>query len=293
MTSSLSISCEFFPPKTDKGCHDLLAAAHRLSALKPDFFSVTYGAGGSQRDCTFKTVENLRSQLSVPVTPHLTGIGDKKYHVKNILDRYRSQDIHHLIALRGDFPEGEQQAGDFAFASDLVEFIRTETGHHFFIDVAAYPEFHPEALTPKQDLVNFKKKVDAGANRAITQYFFSFEAFSYFLEDCQKLNITIPIIPGIIPILNWPQLVQFSNLCGTDLPSWLLKRMRSFESNIQAMQEYGLELVTRLCEKLLTMGIPGFHFYTLNKADLTLKICKNLGLTSRDSNLSSSTFKSR
>lgn len=274
----VSISCEFYPPATAKGFEDLSETARRLSVLNPEFYSVTYGAGGSKREGTWTTVDFLRARVAVPITPHITGLGDTRQNIRDLLDRYRKQQVRHLVVLRGDCPEGERREGDFKHASDLVAFIRSETGDYFFIDVAAYPEFHPEAVSPKQDLLNFKHKIEAGANRAITQYFFSFEAFSYFLEDCEKLKINVPIIPGIIPIINWPQLVRFSNLCGTDLPTWLLKRMRSFGQDITAMQAYGLELVTRLCEKLIGIGVPGLHFYTLNKADLTLKITKNLGL---------------
>lgn len=278
MAQRISISCEFFPPKNEKGAEDLIKTAKRLAVLIPEFYSVTYGASGSNREGTIQMVDTLKTQIPVPITPHITGIGDTKAHVKSVLDLYRSKDIHHLVALRGDHPEGERRNGEFTHACDLVAFIRSETKGHFHIDVAAYPEFHPEAVSPKQDLLNFKRKIEAGANRAITQYFFSFEAFLYFLEDCQKLHITIPIIPGIIPIHNWPQLVRFSSLCGTDLPSWLHKRMRSYGEDILAMQEYGLELVTRLCEKLIGLRVPGLHFYTLNKPDLTLKICKNLSI---------------
>jgi len=275
----MKLSCEFFPPKTEKGLQHLLDAADQLQLLRPEFFSVTYGAGGTSRSRTLVTVEHLQSRVDAPIVPHLTCIGSKKSTIKNLLNRYKQKNIRRIIALRGDYPEDEAQLdGDFSYASDLVEFIREETGDYFHIDVAAYPEFHPEAKNPSHDLINFKRKVDAGANRAVTQYFFSFDAFSYFMDDCEKMGITIPVVPGIIPILNWPQLVKFSNLCGTDLPTWLHKRMRSYGEDVQAMQDYGVELVTHLCEKLIAFGVPGFHFYTLNKSDLTLRVCKNLGL---------------
>jgi len=279
--NEIKVSFEFCPPNTDKNLEKLLQAAGKLNELNPEFFSVTYGAGGTTQEGTKNAVCKLREDFSTPVMPHLSCIGSTKAHIRSIIREYVAMDIKRIIALRGDLPSGTHDVGEFSYANELVEFIRKETGDHFIIKVAAYPEFHPEAKTPQIDLKNFKRKVDAGADYAITQYFFNPDAYFHFMDDCRRMGVDIHIIPGIMPISNWEKLLQFSQMCGTELPRWLCQRMISFGGDANARRDYGCEVVTKMCEKLLDSGVPELHFYTLNQSQLTLKVCENLGIKAK------------
>lgn len=272
-------SCEFFPPSTDEGMAELAAARRALMPIKPAFFSVTYGAGGSTRDRTLEAVTGIRANSGVDAAPHLTCVAATRNAVRELLANYQNQGIKHLVVLRGDLPSGMQGAGDFRYANELVAFIRAETGVHFHIEVAAYPEFHPQAISPKRDLLNFKRKVEAGANSAITQYFYNPESYFRFVDDCEKLGMDLPIVPGIMPITNFFQLARFSDSCGAEIPRWIRKRLESYGEDLEAIRAYGLEVVTDLCQRLLERGAPGLHFYTMNRAGPTLAICEQLGLT--------------
>ena len=271
-------SFEFYPPKTEEGAASLQAVYEKLSARNPDFFSVTFGAGGSTRDKTFDTVVEIQSK-GFSAAPHLSCVASTKANIRNILNSYRENGINKIVALRGDMPSGMMSAGEFRFANVLVEFIRAETGDHFHINVAAYPEVHPQAVNANEDFKNFKRKVDAGANAAITQYFYNAEAYFYFVDNCQKHGIDIPIFPGIMPIIQYTQLFRFSEMCGADIPRWMRKRLESYGDDRQAIQAFGLELVTDLCQRLLDFGAPGLHFYTMNQSAPTLAILENLKLT--------------
>jgi methylenetetrahydrofolate reductase (NADPH) len=272
-----SYSFELFPPKTEAGMEKLGSTIAELSAVNPAYFSVTYGAGGSTQERTFETVDLLRRQ-SIATAPHLSCIGSHREEIAEILSQYQDQDITRLVALRGDMPSGMGEPGDFRYANELVELIRAETGNHFHLEVAAYPEFHPQAPSAQADLENFKRKVDAGADSAITQYFFNADAYIRFVESCEKLGIEIPIVPGIMPINNYAQLARFSDACGAEIPRWLRKRMEDFGDDMEGARAYGIEVVTELCSRLLQEGAPGLHFYTMNQSQLSLAIWKNLGL---------------
>ena len=271
-------SCEFFPPNTDEGMNKLFAARERLMALRPAFFSVTYGAGGSTRERTFQAIQAIHVQSGVEAAPHLTCVASTRAGVREILASYRAQGIRRMVALRGDLPSGMREFGEFRYANELVAFIRAETGDHFHIEVAAYPEFHPQATTIERDLLNFKCKVEAGANSAITQYFFNAESYFRFIDDCEKLGMDLPIVPGIMPITNYTQLARFSDHCGAEIPRWIRKRLESCGDDRDAIRAYGLEVVSDLCRRLLEGGAPGLHFYTMNRAGPTLAICQRLGL---------------
>lgn len=270
-------SCELFPPKTDAGMEKLQAAVMALQVIGPSYFSVTYGAGGSTQDRTFASVDWLRAQ-GLETAPHLSGIGASREHIRNILNRYRAQGIHRLVALRGDIPSGMRGHGEFRYANELVEFIRAETGDHFHIEVAAYPEFHPQAPNADADLDNFARKVRAGANAAITQYFYNADAYFRFVDSCEKLGLQIPIVPGIMPITNHSQLARFSDACGAEIPRWIRRRLEAFGDDVAGIRAFGLEVVSNLCQQLLEQGAPGLHFYTMNQSLPTLKIWSNLGL---------------
>ena len=272
------ISCEFFPPNTDEGMAKLAAARKALMPISPAFFSVTYGAGGSTRERTLQAIQGIRANSSVDAAPHLTCVASTRAGIREILTTYRKLDIRRLVALRGDLPSGMSEFGEFRYANELVEFIRTETGDHFHIEVAAYPEFHPQARTTERDLLNFKRKVDAGANSAITQYFYNPESYFRFVDDCEKLGLDLPIVPGIMPITNFSQLARFSDNCGAEIPRWIRKRLESYGDDLSAIRAYGLDVVTDLCRRLLAAGAPGLHFYTMNRAGPTLAICKRLAL---------------
>lgn len=273
-----TFSFEFFPPKTPEGADKLRAARARLAAVNPAFFSVTFGAGGSTREGTLATVLEIHGE-GRPVAPHISCIGSTRAAVRELLQRYRGAGIRRLVALRGDLPSGAAGgAGDFRYANELVEFIRAETGDWFHIEVAAYPEYHPQARSPADDLANFVRKVRAGADSAITQYFYNSDAYFRFVDDAAALGCTVPIVPGIMPITNYAQLARFSDACGAEIPRWIRKRLESFGDDRESIRAFGLDVVTDLCEQLLAVDAPGLHFYTMNQADPTLAIWQRLGL---------------
>ncbi|MEJ2529273.1 MAG: methylenetetrahydrofolate reductase [NAD(P)H], partial [Gammaproteobacteria bacterium] len=275
-----TFSLELFPPKTDAGMEKLHTTVHKLNEVKPLFFSVTYGAGGSTRDRTLETVNWLCS-AGIETAPHLSCIGLHKEEIRGLLQHYKSQGIKRLVALRGDMPSGMGDSGDFPYANELVEFIRAETGDQFQLEVAAYPEFHPQAANAKTDLQNFKRKVEAGANGAITQYFYNADAYFNFIDSCEQMGLNIPVVPGIMPINNYQQLARFSDACGADIPRWLRKRLEGYGDDLESIRAFGLEVVTDMCRRLLEQGAPGLHFYTMNQAELTLALWENLGLSTR------------
>ena len=270
-------SCEFFPPKTEDGAKKLRATRDQLATLKPKYFSVTFGAGGSTQQGTIDTVIDIK-QAGLNAAPHLSCVGSTKESISNILNTYKESDIDRVVALRGDMPSGMQEAGEFRYANELVEYIREQYNDFFHIEVAAYPEVHPQAHDAQTDLINFKRKVDAGANAAITQYFYNADAYFRFIDDCEKTGIDIPVIPGIMPITNYTQLARFSDMCGAELPRWIKKRLQGFGDDRDSIRAFGEDVVTAMCSKLLEAGAPGFHFYTMNQAGPTTAIWKNLGL---------------
>ncbi|MEW8135741.1 MAG: methylenetetrahydrofolate reductase [NAD(P)H] [Candidatus Thiodiazotropha endolucinida] len=274
-----TFSFELFPPKTEKGLENLKQSVTELNAKQPAYFSVTYGAGGSTQQRTFDTVEWLMNQ-QITTAPHLSCIGANRDEILHTLEHYKSIGIRHLVALRGDLPSGTGlgELGDLSHANQLVELIQEVYPRQFHIEVAAYPEFHPQASSPDQDLIHFKRKVEAGADSAITQYFYNADAYFRFLDNCQQLQIDIPIVPGIMPITNFTQLARFSDACGTEIPRWLRKRLEGFGDDLEAIRSYGTETVIRLCERLLEGGAPGLHFYTMNQAKPTLAIWQALSL---------------
>jgi len=272
-----SFSFEFFPPKTPEGVEKLRAARRQLQQLKPRFFSVTYGAGGSTRDRTLETVLETRAE-GFEAAPHLSCIGSTRADVAQTLDLYKAQGIRHIIALRGDLPSGAASAGELRYANELVEFIRARTGDWFSIEVACYPEFHPQARSAGDDLRNFKRKIDAGANGAITQYFYNAHAYFRFVDECEALDIVVPIVPGIMPIANFSQLARFSDACGAEIPRWIRLKLAGFADDTASIRSFGLDVVTELCDRLLAAGAPGLHFYTMNQAGLTTTIWQRLGL---------------
>ena len=271
----LSISFEFFPPKTAEGIEKLRETRKELARFNPEFFSVTFGAGGSTRDRTMETVLEIQRE-GFQAAPHISCISSSKAEIRELLKTYQAHGIKRLVALRGDVPSGEVSAGDFRYASELVEFIRQETGDHFFIEVAAYPEFHPEAKTPAADLQNLKRKMDAGANSAITQYFYNADAYFRFVDQCDDLGITIPIVPGIMPIYNITQLSRFSSICGAEIPRWLKLRLEEYGDDMASLRALGVDVVSELCETLLAGGAPSLHFYTLNQSATIATIIGNI-----------------
>ena len=275
--SRLRVSFEFFPPKTEAMEETLWRSVQRLAPLAPSFVSVTYGAGGSTRDRTLETVLEIQAE-GLPAAPHLSCIGSTRDNVRAILGRYRQAGIRRLVALRGDLPSGMADPGEFRHANELVEFIRAETGDAFRIEVAAYPEYHPQAKSPREDLLNFKRKVAAGANAAITQYFYNADAYAHFVEEARALGVAVPIVPGVMPIANFSKIARFSDACGAEIPRWMRKKFESLGDDAAAVRAFGLDVVTELCERLLAQGAPGLHFYTLNQAGLTTTICQRLGL---------------
>jgi methylenetetrahydrofolate reductase (NADPH) len=271
------ISFEFFPPQTAEGAEKLRATRRQLAQLKPAFFSCTFGAGGSTRDRTLETVLEIQAE-GLPAAPHLSCIGSTRDNIRAVLDRYQAAGIRRIVALRGDLPSGMADAGEFRYANELVAFIRAETGDWFHIEVAAYPEYHPQAKSPRDDLANFKRKVDAGADSAITQYFYNADAYAHFVEEVQALGVAVPIVPGIMPIANFSKIARFSDACGTEIPRWMRRKFESFGDDSASVRAFGLDVVTELCARLLDRGAPGLHFYTLNQAGLTSTICQRLGL---------------
>ena len=270
------ISIEFFPPQTPEGVEKLRATRAELAKLKPEFFSVTYGAGGSTRERTFAVVKEIAAE-GFDAAPHLSCIGSSRDSIREILAEYKEAGIRRIVALRGDLPSGMAKTGEFRYANELVEFIRAETGDHFSLEVAAYPEWHPQAKSPKDDLEAFARKVKAGANSAITQYFYNADAYFHFVDEAKALGVDIPIIPGIMPIVGFSKLARFSDACGAELPRWMRKKFESFGDDSDSIKAFGLDVVTELCERLLKGGAPGLHFYCMNQTALTTEICRRLG----------------
>ncbi len=269
------VSFEFFPPKTAEGIEKLRETRKELAKFNPEFFSVTFGAGGSTRDRTMETVLEIQRE-GFQAAPHISCISSSKAEILDLLQSYQVHGINRLVTLRGDVPSGEVSAGDFRYASELVEFIRAETGNHFFIEVAAYPEFHPEAKTPAADLLNLKRKMDAGANSAITQYFYNADAYFRFVDQCDDLGITIPIVPGVMPIYNITQLARFSSICGAEIPRWLKMRLEEYGDDMASLRALGIDVVSELCETLLAGGAPSLHFYTLNQSATISTVINNI-----------------
>ena len=270
-------SAEFYPPRTPEGAAKLRAVRAQLAQLKPAFFSVTFGAGGSTREGTLATVLEIRDE-GIEAAPHISCIGGSRESLREVLAQYRSNGIRHLVALRGDLPSGSADAGDFRYASELVAFIRQETGDWFHIDVAAYPEYHPQARNWEDDLANFARKVNAGADSAITQYFFNPDAYWHFVDACAARGVTVPIVAGIMPIMSASGLARFSDNCGAEIPRWIRRKLESFGDDSASVRAFGLDVVTELCAGLIEDGVPGLHFYTLNSAALTSIIWHRLGI---------------
>lgn len=277
MSAQLPLSFEFFPPKTAEGAAKLRATRQQLYALQPEFCSVTFGAGGSTQEGTFATVAEILAE-GVPAASHFSCIGATRDTVRQQLVTLRDMGVQRLVALRGDLPSGYGLGGEFQYASDLVAFIRAEFGDAFFIEVAAYPEFHPQARSPQDDLQAFATKVKAGANSAITQYFYNTDAYFRFVDDAYQLGVDIPVVPGIMPITSSAQLLRFSDACGAEIPRWIRLRLQGYGDDLASIRAFGLEVVTDLCDQLRTAGVPGLHFYTMNQSGPTLEIVKNLGL---------------
>jgi len=276
-------SFEYFPPKTPEAVGKLQTTTERLAKLKPDFFSVTFGAGGSTRERTFETVMDIYQKSGIDGVPHVSCIGSTTEEIQSVLKTYMEAGINKVVALRGDLPSGSIGGGPLRYASELVEFIRKETGGHFHIEVAAYPEFHPQALSAQKDIENFIRKIDAGADAAITQYFYNPDAYYRFIESCEKMGMDVPIVPGIMPIVTCTQLCRFSEACGAEIPRWILKRLQEFGDDRNAIREFGIDVTTELCDHLLSNGAPGIHFYTMNQSTAVEAIWNNLNLGERRS----------
>lgn len=277
----LSFSFELFPPRTPEGAARLPAVIGELAAVRPDYFSITYGAGGSDQEGTYETLVKVVEQTGVEAAPHLTCVGSTRTHIAALLERYRAAGVKRIVALRGDLPAtalSPSAPGEFHYANELVSFIRAQHGDAFKIEVAAYPEMHPQAANPAADFENFRRKVEAGADAALTQLFYNAEAYFDFMERCVKAGITIPIVPGIMPITSFANTVRFCGGCGADLPRWVRLRLEELQDDKPGLVEFGLSVVTRLCETLLRGGAPGLHFYTINQAGPTLRLWRNLGL---------------
>jgi methylenetetrahydrofolate reductase (NADPH) len=273
-----TFSFEFFPPQTPEGVEKLRATRRQLAQLKPAFFSCTFCAGGSTRDRTLETVLEIQGE-GLPAAPHLSCIGSTGENIRAILHRYRQAGIRRIVALRGDMPSGVGDVGEFRYANELVSFIRRETGDWFHVEVAAYPEYHPQARSPQDDLANFVRKVDAGADSAITQYFYNADAYEHFVDQAQGAGVKIPIVPGIMPISNFSKIARFSDACGAEIPRWIRRKFESFGDDAASVRAFGLDVVTALCDRLLSAGAPGLHFYTLNQAGLSSTVWQRLGLS--------------
>jgi methylenetetrahydrofolate reductase (NADPH) len=281
MASPLSFSFELFPPRTPEGVAKLPSVIGQLAAVRPGYFSITYGAGGSNQDGTYETLMAVARHSGVEAAPHLTCVGSTRAHIAALLDRYRQAGVKRIVALRGDLPAtamSPSAPGDFHYANELVTFIRQTHGDAFQIEVAAYPEMHPQAANPASDFEHFRRKVEAGADGALTQLFYNADAYFDFMERCSKAGIAIPVIPGIMPITGFANTVRFCGGCGADLPRWVRLRLEELEDNKPALLDFGLDVVARLCETLLANGAPGLHFYTVNQAAPTLRLWKRLGL---------------
>jgi methylenetetrahydrofolate reductase (NADPH) len=272
-----SFSMEFFPPQTPEGRERLRTTRRQLAQLEPEFFSVTFGAGGTTRERTFDAVMEIR-QEGLEAAPHMSCIASSHESIRDMLQRYRDAGIRRLVALRGDMPSGMVEAGEFRYANELVAFIRQEFGRAFHIEVAAYPEYHPQARTPQEDLENFKRKVEAGADSAITQYFYNPDAYFEFVEAAGAAGVNVPIVPGVMPIGKYAQLARFSDACGAEIPRWIRRKLEGFGDDTASIRSFGLDVVTGLCDRLLRGGAPGLHFYTLNQAGLVTTIWQRLGL---------------
>jgi methylenetetrahydrofolate reductase (NADPH) len=271
-----TLSFEFFPTKTDEGTDKLLAVRDELATWNPEFFSVTYGAGGSTRDRTLSIVQAIQAR-GIAAAPHLSCVGDSKQEIRELLNIYKDSGIQRIVALRGDLPSGAGLASsELRYANELVEFIRAETGDHFTLEVAAYPEMHPQASNFEKDLQNFVRKAKAGANSAITQYFFNADSYFHFVDRIQAMGVDIPVIPGIMPITNYSRLARFSDSCGAEIPRWVRKQLEVYGDDTASIVAFGTEVVTAMCERLLTNGAPGLHFYTLNQAEPSLAVWRNL-----------------
>jgi len=274
-----TFSFEFFPPRTEKGIESLRGHRDQLAKLNPKFFSVTFGAGGSTQERTLDTVLEIQQASGIDAAPHLSCVGSSRERISSILNTYKDAGIRHIVALRGDLPSGVREPGEFRYANELVSYIREETGDHFYIEVAAYPETHPQAGNAVKDLENFKNKMNAGANTAITQYFFNPDSYFAFIDSCEKMGIDAPIVPGIMPINNYIQLARFSDACGAEIPRWIRQRLESYGDDLDSIKHFGVEVITKMCDRLLSEGAPGLHFYTMNKAEPTVTIWNNLGLS--------------
>lgn len=272
------LSLEFFPPRTDKGMENLKQAAQELGAMNPEYMSVTYGAGGTTQEKTVETVRYIQTQTDFDAAPHLTCIGATQESVLQLLNEYEAMGVKRIVALRGDLPSGMMDPGEFKYASDLVAFIKEQKGDTFHLEVAAYPETHPQARNCDIGIKWFKHKVEQGADSAITQYFYNFDSYRYFVDNCEKNGIDLPIIPGIMPITNYENLIRFSQGCGAEVPRWLKCRLESFEDDQAGLLEFGKDVVTELSQKLLDAGAPGIHFYSMNKTQPTLDIATALTL---------------
>ncbi len=279
MSQERRYSFEFFPTKTEAGHEKLMNVARQLATYNPDFFSCTYGAGGSTRDRTLNTVLQLDGDVKVPTAPHLSCVGDSKAELRELLNLYKNSGIKRIVALRGDLPSGMGMAsGELRYANELVSFIREETADHFHIEVAAYPEMHPQARNFEDDIANFVRKAKAGADSAITQYFFNADCYFYFVDRVRKLGVDIPVVPGIMPITNYSKLARFSDACGAEIPRWVRKQLEAYGDDTDSIQAYGEQVITEMCERLLQGGAPGLHFYSMNQAEPSLAIWNNLKL---------------
>ncbi len=270
-------SFELFPPKTPEGVEKLRATRAELAALNPEFFSVTFGAGGSTRDRTLDTVLEIQ-QAGLQAAPHLSCIGSTRADIAAILERYKASGIRHIVALRGDLPSGSASAGELRYANELVELIRERTGDWFRVEVACYPETHPQSRSHSEDIANFTRKVRAGADAAITQYFYNADAYLQFVDECESAGLDLPIVPGIMPIGNFSQLARFSDACGAEIPRWLRMKLQAYGDDVASIRAFGLDVVTELCRTLLERGAPGLHFYTMNQSNLTVEIWRRLQL---------------
>ena len=275
MSKIKNLSFEFFPPRTLEGEKKLWTTLEALSLYSPEFFSVTFGAGGSTKEKTFETVIRIKEK-GFNAVPHISCISSSKEEIRGLLEEYKSNNINHLVCLRGDNPSGLSGAGEFHHANDLVSFVRKETGDHFYIEVAAYPEVHPEAESANEDLRYFKEKVESGANSAITQFFFNVDAYFKFVEQCNQQQINVPVIPGIMPIYNIKQLSRFANSCGAEIPRWLRLKLESYGDDINSLRDFGVDFISELCETLLAFGVDSLHFYTLNEHKIISRIIENI-----------------
>lgn len=277
----ITFSFELFPPRSPEAAIRMPETVEQLAAVGPAYFSVTYGAGGSDRQGTYETSIDIVKRTGIPVAPHLTCVGSTRAGVAALLQRYRESGVSRIVALRGDLPAtaiSSEAPGEFRHAEELVRFIRDRHGDHFRLEVAGYPEVHPQALDPDTDFENFKHKVEAGADGVITQYFYNSGSYFDFIERCRRANLLVPVVPGVMPITNYAQLSRFSSACGAEIPRWIRLRLEHYQKDRAALQSFGLDVVTRLCDELLSAGAPGIHFYTLNQAGPTLQLWRNLRL---------------